>query len=343
MIVVTGATGHVGNNLVRMLLEQGKEVTAMIHNPEHAFALEGLNVRKVYAELLDKESLIDAFRGADKVYHCAALISIVPGMYDKLYATNTTGVKNVIEACKINKVKKLVHVASVEAFGDDKTGNVLNEEAGFRPECAMIEYGATKAYGGFAVQEAVKNGEINATIVAPVGILGPNDHLGSRMGCVFRDFANGTLPGYITGGGFAWVDARDVAKTIIAADEKGKNGEIYLCTSEHYSVADLMEMLEEITGVRKPFIATPLKFMAAIAPFMEKLYMSLGKEPVFTRGSMNILVSNLKVDNSKSREELGIEYMPVRQTVEDAIAWFETSGQIKKSSPLRALKVALAS
>jgi dihydroflavonol-4-reductase len=314
-----------------MLLEQGKEVKAMIHKPDHAFALGGLKVKKVYAELLDVDSLIDAFQGATRVYHCAALISIVPGTYDKLFQTNVVGTRNVLAACKANKIKRMVHVASVEAFGNDGSGEVLTEDKGFRPECAMIEYGATKALAGLAVLDAVKRGDIEAPIVAPVGILGPNDWLRSLNGRIIRDFANGGIPAYNTGGGFDYVDARDVAKTIIAADEKGRSGEIYLCRAEHVTTEELMALASRCSGMPMPPIAIPTAWMMKIAPIIEKASMALGKDPMITRGSMNILASNLVCSNAKARTELGVEFRPLKDTVRETYEWYVAQGDIKPS------------
>lgn len=339
MIVVTGATGLVGNTLCRQLKEQGKEFKAMIHNPAHAASIADVDCKKVYGELHDVDSLVAAFQGADTVYHVAALICIVPGSYDKLYETNTQGVKNVLEACKIAGVKRLIHVASIEAFGNDGTGREVSEAThGFRPECAMIEYGATKALGGLEVLKAVERGDIWAAIVAPTGVLGPNDPLRSRLGCVVRDFVNGDLPGYNTGGGFAFVDSRDVAKCIILADEKGKNGEIYLATNEHSSTEGMMEILEDLTGIHRPFFAIPTIWMAKISPLAEKAAKALNMEPLITRGSMNILISDMYVSNAKSVKELGMTYIPLKQTISDIYDWYKAEGDIRKFAPIRTFR-----
>ncbi len=342
MIVVTGATGHVGNNLVRILLKEGVKVRAMVHNPDHAYSLDGLDCERVYAELLDTESLVKAFDGAEKVYHCAALISIVPGIYDKLHAVNTQGVMNVIEACKRTKIKKLVHVASVEAIGNDYSGRVVDETFGFRPEHAMIEYGATKALGANAVLDAVKNDGLNASIVCPVGIVGPGDFLYSRMGSMLLDFCNGKLPAYPGGAAFVYVDVRDVAKQVILADKKGKKGESYLCSSEFQTMDDTMALFSKISGMPKPKVTLPIDMMAKAAPYAEKAYMALGMEPIITRGSMNILRSNLRVDTTKAQQELGMEYMSLEQSFTDAYEWFKARGDVKPGV-IGKLKMALAS
>jgi nucleoside-diphosphate-sugar epimerase len=332
MIVVTGATGLLGNNLVRLLIKEAKDVRAMVLPGDRADALDGLAVETAEGDVTDLQSLTRAFEGAERVYHCAAVISIVSGKYKTMEAVNVRGVRNVIEACRACGVKKLVHVASVEAFGNDGTGQVLSEKAGFRPDCAMIEYGKTKAYGGMAVLDAVAKREIEASIVAPVGIIGPNDFLRSRMSCMFRDYANRRLPAYVKDGGFDFVDARDVARCIIAADHRGGNGETYLCSAGHITMQELMDYLQELTGMPKPRIAVNSRHLKAMAPLLEKSYQAIGKEPLITRGSIEIMASDLRCDPGKSIRELGMRYIGIRQSIKDTVEWLEAQGDLKKKS-----------
>lgn len=329
MIVITGATGLVGNNLARLLTGKGEDIRAMVLRGSKTEAIDSLPVERVEGDVRDLQSLIKAFEGADKIYHCAALISIVSGKYRAMEAVNVRGVRNVIEACKACGVKKLVHVASVEALGNDGTGRILQEDAGFRPDCAMIEYGRTKAYGGLALLDAVAGGEIEASIVAPVGIIGPNDYMRSRMSCMFQDFINRRLPAYVTDGGFDFVDARDVARCIIAADHRGGNGETYLCSAGHITVPELMDYMQELTGVRKPRLAVSTRYLKTIAPALEKTYCALGKEPILTPGSLNIISSDLRCDPSKSVRELDMQYISVRQSIKDTVEWLRERGEIK--------------
>ncbi len=330
MIVVTGATGHVGNTLVRMLIEQGEQVRATLNNPKNTEPLADVDCEKVFASLNDVDALTKAFEGADYVFHCAAFISIVPGVYDKLHAVNVQGVQNVIDACKRTGVKRLVHLSSVEAIGNDGTGRMVTEEMGFRPEYAVMEYGRSKAEGSILVQNAVKNGELDAVIVSPVGIIGPNDFKPSQMGSVFIDYCNRDLPAYVRGH-FDFVDARDVAATIIAACRKGRSGENYLCTGESLSMPDMINLLQELTGIPKPKIVVPIDLMVYIAIVAEKVYKMIGKDPIITRGAMELLRSNMIISNEKARKELGIQFRSIKDSVRDELVWLHKKGRISLS------------
>lgn len=328
MIVVTGASGHVGNNLVRELNRRKIKPRVVIHNPEHAEKpLKGLDFEAVMGDVTDLQSMIEAFKGAEMVYHCAAWISITPGMYKKLRVVNVEGTLNVLEACRRNHVKKVVYVSSIEALGDPGEGVIAKEEMGFNPDKAMLEYGVTKAEAALLVQEAVKNG-MDIVTVCPVGIIGPYDFKSSQMGNMMIDFYKGKLPAYPGYGGFDWVDVRDVANAIILAGEKGKKGESYLLTGGHTTNFEMMEILEKVTGKKKPKIALPYWLMSTAGFFAEFYYKATGKEAVITRDSAKILKSDLRASSEKAKRELGYDPRPLEQTFKDHFEWLiETYGK----------------
>ncbi|HNT27298.1 MAG TPA: NAD-dependent epimerase/dehydratase family protein [bacterium] len=328
MYVVTGASGHVGNTLIRMFVEQGKadQVVAMIHCNKEPESLKGLPVKRVCGDICDYQTLVPLFKGADVVFHCAALISIVPGMYKKLNEVNYDGTLNVMRACREAGVRRLVHVASIEAIGDLCTGRPVTEADGFNPEHAMIEYGVTKANAALKVVEEAQKG-LDVVIVSPVGVVGPYDFKPSQMGKMVLDYAAKKLPAY-PDGGFDFVDSRDVAKALLAAAEKGHTGENYLVTGGHLSIPEMMAMLEEVSGIRKPLFKLPHWVMTVAALGSEALFHLFGGNPIVTRGSLRILKSRLKVCGEKTRRELGVEPTPLKKTFADQIAFFREHGML---------------
>ncbi|MCL5072086.1 MAG: NAD(P)H-binding protein, partial [Actinobacteria bacterium] len=115
MHVVTGATGHVGNVIVRELLARGKTVKALIRKTSNKAVLEGLKVEKALGNILDLDSLLKAFRHAEVVFHSAAEISILSGRNKLIYETNVEGTRNVIKACIMCGVKRLIYISSIHA------------------------------------------------------------------------------------------------------------------------------------------------------------------------------------------------------------------------------------
>jgi len=328
MYVVTGASGHIGNTLIRMLVEQGKadKVVAMLHANREPRSLAGLPVQRVCADICDYRTLVPIFQGADVVFHCAALISIVPGIFPELHRVNHEGTLNVLRACHEAKVRRLVHVASIEAIGDLQCGRPVCEEDGFNPDKAMIEYGVTKATAALEVLKEVRNG-LDVVIVSPVGVVGPYDFKPSQMGKMVLDYVAKKLPAY-PDGGFDFVDSRDVAKALLAAAEKGRTGENYLVTGGHLSVKEMMEMLERVSGIRKPLFKLPHWLLTIVALGSEAWYHLFGGNPIVTRGSLRILRSRLKVCGEKTRRELGVEPTPLEKTFADQIAFFRSEGML---------------
>lgn len=322
MIVVTGGSGHVGNNLVRELNRRGIKPRLVLLEKDKCAekSLSNLSFEKVTGDITDLDSLMSAFNGAETVYHCAAWISITPGMYEKLRIVNVDGVLNVLEACRKNNVKRLVHVSSIEALGDPGQGIIATEEMGFNPKKAMLEYGITKAEASLHIQEAVKKG-MDIVTVCPVGIIGPYDFKPSQMGNMMLDFRKGKLPAYPGYGGFDWVDVRDVVQGILLAGENGKKGEFYILTGHHATNFEMMEILERVTGKKKPKIALPYWLMSTAGFFAEFYYKATGKEAVITRDSARILKSDLRASSDKAKKELGYSPRPLEQTFRDHFEW----------------------
>ncbi len=329
MKVITGAGGHVGNTLARMLCERKEKVRAMVHFSDTPRAFENLNAEKVEGDVTDYDSLLKAFKGAETVYHCAAFIALEPRLHPKLHAVNVTGTENVIRACRETGVKKLVYVSSVEAIGNAAPGGILDESYGFDPANALITYGVTKAEGARRVLEAVEKEEVEAVILCPVAILGPNDYRPSKFGRMFMDFISRKLPAYPEGG-FDFVDVRDVAEALISAENKGRNGESYLLSSEHLRTDELMKLLEKITNIKKPYFKLPTNMMKMVAFFFEKFSRVSGSDPIVTREAVHILQSNMKTSNAKARKELGFDPRPVAQTISDHISWLREHHTFKK-------------
>jgi len=181
MIVITGATGHLGNVLVRKLMNRNAKIRVLVLPGEDVSSLEGLEVEKIEGNVCTPDSLRRAFKGADTVYHCAGIISILPGQQKKLFRVNVTGTQNVVNMCLEEKVKRLVYISSIHAFSEPEKGIVIDESRRFDPENVLGEYSKSKALGTLEVIKGIKRG-LDAVILCPSGIIGPYDYHISEMG-----------------------------------------------------------------------------------------------------------------------------------------------------------------
>jgi dihydroflavonol-4-reductase len=249
--VVTGATGHVGANLVPALLADGYDVRVVMTEPLGAAvpALAGLPVERVSGDVRDRTSLLRAFAGADVVHHLAAVIHVGLRPDRRVRTVNVEGVANVVAACAATRVRRLVHVSSIHAMS---TG------------WHVPRYDRSKAAGERIVAAAVADG-LDAVIVRPTGVIGPRDFAPSRMGQVFLDLARRRLPALMAGG-FNWVDVRDVANALIAAADRGQRGETYVVSGYWRSLAELAQQAGTVTGVMPPMVTVPHWVARAAAP-----------------------------------------------------------------------------
>ena len=322
--VVTGASGHVGGNLVRELCARGRKVRAMVHT--EARALEGLDVEIVKGDVRDVGSLRRVFAGADRVFHLAALISIGGDRGGLVPATNVGGARNVATAAHDCGVERLVHFSSIHAFHIAAHGRAVDET---RPRADTPAHGAydrSKAAGEAAVREVIGRG-LDAVIVNPTAVLGRHDYGPSRMGRVLLDLYHRRLPSLVDGG-FNWVDVRDVVAGALAAEEKGRTGESYILSGNWCSLADLAAMVEEVTGKRPPRINSPMWLARTGAPFIELFGRLTGKEALYTAESLAALRANRSVSHEKATRELGYRPRPTAETVADTYQWLAEAGLI---------------
>lgn len=326
MIVVTGATGHIGNVLVRELLARGEKIRTVIPPFEDITPLEGLEIEKVEGDVRDVNSLIQAFRGADVVYHLAGIISILPGKTELLYQVNVMGTRNVVEACLKSHVRRLIYTSSIHAVEEPPHGIVIDETLPYNPDKVLGDYAKSKAQATLEALEGVKKG-LDTVVVCPTGVIGPYDFKPSEMGQLFVDFAKGKLNTYIDGA-YDFVDVRDVVIGHILAFEKGRTGESYILSGEQITVRDLLLMLEDITGVKAPSFKIPA-WLARTVGKVASLYYRLTKtKPLFTAYSVDVLDSNSLISSEKAHLELGYSTRSIRESIIDAVQWFKETSRL---------------
>jgi dihydroflavonol-4-reductase len=321
-VVVTGASGHVGSNLVPALLKRGAHVRALVLQKDPGMFPPSVEVHR--ADVRDAASLRRPFHGADVVIHLAARISIDGDGDGQVRAVNVDGTRNVASAALAACVKRFVHVSSVHAFDITPFDGVLNESR-HAAGPGRPAYDRSKAAGEAVVREMMARG-LDATICNPVGVIGPNDPMPSRMGQFFLDLARGRLP-CISTGGFSFVDARDVAQSIIAAVERGRTGENYLLHGHWRSLVELAVIAAPHTG-REPPLVIQNGLLAALSPLFTCLAWLTGDEPLVTSEAMLTLASQCRISGAKAAAELGHRPRPLAESVRDVYRDFVRTGHL---------------
>lgn len=323
LIVVTGATGHLGANLCPLLLEQGYRVRGLHRNPQSARTLQGLNMELMRGDIGDGDFLRQAFNGAAAVVHLAARISVQGDKDGSLQRINVTGVERVAHAC-LDLGIRLIHISSIHMFDLYHTPGVLNESSALAAADAF-DYDLSKRAGFERVKEAMEQG-LNATVLCPVGILGPRDYEPSLMGHFFRNLYKGSLPAVVTGG-FYWADVRDNAQAISVALKRPTPGEVYLLGGHYATISELVVLASQVTqrNLNRPVLSYSLALLGL--PFL-KLYSSLRSvAPLYTYQSLRVLRTSLsELDDTKARTQLGYNLRPLRDTVRDTYSWHLQQG-----------------
>jgi dihydroflavonol-4-reductase len=319
MILVTGAAGHIGNVLVRELVNDGNEVRALILPGEDVSALEGLQIKYLEGNVLDPQSLDRAMQGVDLVFHLAGIISIMPGQNELMRRVNVDGTRNVLAAAQKAGVKRLVYTSSIHALSRDWKGKI-DESVPFDPNTKIGGYDRTKAQASLSVLEAVKQG-LDAVIVCPTGVVGPYDYRGSEMGDLLRSWLR-LRPHFLIEGAYDFVDVRDVARGQILACQHGKTGEVYILSGGRVRLMEMKQMVQDVIGQHSATIKVPF-WLAKFAAFFTPLYYRLSHQtPKFTGYSIETVQSNSDISNQKAKKELGYSPRALVETIKDTVLWW---------------------
>jgi dihydroflavonol-4-reductase len=327
MIVVTGATGHVGNVLVKELLARGETVRAFVLPGDDCRPLSDLNLEIVRGDVIHQRDLELAFQGADIVFHLAGIITIMTGLRRTLERVNVGGVRNVAAACSTTGVRRLVYTSSVHAIAEPPHGTVIDEAQPFDPDRVLGDYARSKARATLLLLDAVRQRKLDAVVCCPTGIIGPWDYSVSNIGQLILDFASGHLKSYVSGA-YDFVDVRDVAHGLILAAEKGVAGRHYIFSGAQVQVPELMQELAHTIEYPAPTYRIPAWFARMAGMLATIYYRVLRRQAVFTAYSIDVLRSNSQVSSTRAREELGFTTRPWQDSIRDQVDWFKAVGML---------------
>lgn len=323
--IVTGAAGHLGGSIVKILTERKKEVRALVL-PNESCRIGSPCLTEYTGDVCDPLSLDRLFEGGHEfvMIHCAGLISINSKSDARVLRVNVDGTKNVVDACRRNGAKRMVYISSVHAIPEKPRGEIMPEITDFSPESVVGCYAKTKAMATKLVLEAAEDG-LDAVVVHPAGIIGPNGLLKGNIVHLIVNFLSGKLPAAVKGG-FDFVDVRDVAAGVVAAAEKGRKGECYILSNRYIELSEFFDTLSEVSGRRRLKHYMPMWFTRMIAPFAELFYKITGKTPLFTLYSLHTLSQNASYSHEKATRELGYKTRSLKESLYDTVVWLRKSG-----------------
>lgn len=333
LYLVTGAAGFLGSNVCRQLLDRDDQVRALVLPNDPAIKYVPEEVEVIKGDLCDAASLEPFFAVKDGVtticIHVASMVTVNPDFSQKLVDVNVGGTKNIIEKCLEHpECKKMVYVSSTGAIPELPKGQKISETTEYDPDKVVGWYSRTKAMATQAVLDAAKNRGLNACVVHPSGILGPNDFAVSETTGTLIKIINGEMPIGMQGS-FNLCDVRDLAFGCIAAADKGRKGECYILGNEEVTLKELCQLLQKDLGCKGIKFYLPLGLAKKLAAQMEKQAAKKGTKPVMTQFSVYNLERNNSFDYSKAKKELGYTTRSYAETLHDIAVWLKTTGKVK--------------
>ena len=320
VVVVTGASGHVGNSLVRALLARGRKVRALVLGDRASLA--GLPLETDEGDILDLGFLRRALSGAQVVYHTAARISLLMDDGPEVEAVNVRGVRNVVRACRDCGIERLIHFSSIHAYVQKPLREVLDESRPLVSGAMRVPpYDRSKADGERLVRAAAEEG-LSTVVLNPTGIIGPCDFGPSHFGQVLAALGRGALP-VVVGGGFDWVDVRDVVDASLRAEEAAPAGARYLLSGHWVTNRELAATVSRITGAPAPRLVVPLAVARLATPLATAWARSRGKRALLTTVALRDLRGNRCISHARAATDLGYTPRPLHETLVDTLRWFE--------------------
>ncbi len=319
--IVTGANGFLGSYIIKQLLTEKHQVTAVIlkHN-DWSTDFSHPNLKFKIADIRNFEKLAQIFKQQPKnsiIIHAASIISIATRQTKLLKDVNIKGTENIIELAKQNQAKRLVYISSVHALTELPPGQTIVETNDFDPKKVFGGYSKTKAAASKLVVDARQ--DLDTVIIHPSGLIGPNDPNRSNFKQMIIDYAKGEFKISLSGG-YDFSDVRDVAKAIVVASTKSiAQNQNYILSNQFLTLSQLLKIIDDNLNRKQKLINLP-KWLALTTGFLAEIFYKLTKRiPVITYYSIKVLYSNGLFSHAKATQELDYQPRPIEQTIKDTV------------------------
>lgn len=324
--LVTGATGFVGANIVRALLEAGEAVRVLVRHESATGNIAGLPVDIAYGDLRDAASLRAALDGCHTLYHAAAHYSLWTPRADEVYAINVEGTANVLQAALAAGVDRVVYTSSVATLAASPDGTPVDETHLLSLEAAVGHYKRSKI---LAEQQAMRLCEqgLPLVVVHPSAPVGPWDVKPTPTGKIVVDFLCGKMPAYLDTG-LNLIDVRDVAQGHLLAARHGKIGERYILGHCNLSLRAILEQLAEVSGRRAPRVRLPYGVALAAGYVSEGWAALVRRPPAVPLVGVRLARYPMYFTAQKAVRELGLPQSPIEAALRSAVQWFRDYGYV---------------
>ncbi|GAB4374874.1 MAG: NAD-dependent epimerase/dehydratase family protein [Elainellaceae cyanobacterium] len=316
---VTGGTGFVGANLIRLLLQQGYAVRALVRPSSKLDNLQGLDLEMVKGDLNDP-NLEQRLQGCQVLFHVAAHYSLWQADRNLLYHHNVIGTRNLLAAARQAGIERTVYTSSVAAIGAGKQGAIVDETYQSPVEQLIGHYKQSKYWAEQEAVKAVQAGQ-DVVIVNPTSPIGAWDVKPTPTGDIILRFLRRQMPFYMNTG-LNFIHVQDVAWGHLLALEKGKTGDRYILGNQNLALKAFLDQLADLTGLPAPQRSIPAFIPLATAWVDEQVLARLGKPPAVPIDGVRMATQYMYYDAAKAKRELGLPQTPIKLAMTEAIDWF---------------------
>ncbi|MGK7932760.1 MAG: hopanoid-associated sugar epimerase [Microcystaceae cyanobacterium] len=316
---VTGGTGFVGANLVRLLLQQGYEVRTFVRPTSSLKNLQGLGVEIVEGTLTDDDLQVK-MQGCQVLFHVAAHYSLWHRDKEQLYTSNVLGTRNVLAAARQTGIERTIYTSSVAAIGVGKQGQPVDETHQSSVAKLVGYYKQSKYWAEQEAHQAVRLGQ-DVVIVNPSTPIGGYDIKPTPTGEIILRFLRRQMPAYVNTG-LNLIDVKDVAWGHLLALEKGKTGDRYILGHKNLTLKELLDKLAKITGLSAPKLKIPYVIPLMVAGIDEFILSRFGKPPSVPFDGVRMSRQLMYYDVSKAVKELGLPQSSIDNALSVAVEWF---------------------
>ena len=332
LTVVTGGAGFIGGHLVDNLVARGVRVR-VVERPGAEIAHLPPGVEVVRADVRDRAAVARALRDAAYVYHLAANPNLWARDRREFDAVNHLGAVNVMDAALDLGALRVLHVSTESILTRARGTGRVSEDVEIALEDAIGPYCRSKLRAERAAMERARAGR-PVVIANPTMPVGPGDRGPSPPTRLIRDFCRGDLPARMDCT-LNLIDVRDVAEGLVRVMSRGEPGRRYLLGGENLTLASMLGILSELTGVPVPRWRVPYPAGLAVA-WLSEAWADLvtGRPPKATLTGVRLTRRSMHFDASKTLAELDLAPRPARRSLADCVAWLCQTGQIPAAGPL---------
>jgi NAD+-dependent farnesol dehydrogenase len=327
--LLTGATGFLGNNLLRRLLDDGNQVRVLVRNPK-ALGVESDKLTIIQGDLRDAEAVEKAVDGAKRIFHVAAVVKEWVKDWSIFQRVNVDAWETLLKTAQRAGVQRIVHTSSFFALGQTDAATVADESLRHEPDHFHNPYEQTKYLASKITADYVGSG-VPVISVIPGFIFGPGAMTeGNMIAKTLQDMGRGKFPGIPGDGEKQWTYsfAGDVVNGHILAMEKGSVGQSYILGGENHTLNEFVEVAQKHLGRKIPKRHLPLGLLKFSAFFLEKIANATGKPPMLTRNTVATLRHNWAYSSQKAIDELGYTITPFDEAILKTVTWLRESGHL---------------